>query len=57
MEFAPPTRRAKPITKAELKKLRQNYAESAQYSEENRKREEDEKKAFEAEFDDDLNTL
>ncbi len=57
MEFAPPTRRAKPITKAELKKLRQNYADSAQYSEENRKREADEKKAFEAEFDDELNTL
>lgn len=57
MEFAPPTRRAKPITKAELRRLQANYAESSQYTETHKQEEDEERKKIDAEFDDQIDQL
>lgn len=57
MEFAPPTRRAKPITKAQLRKMQENFIESGKSSEEHLLQEQEERKRMEAEFDDELSTL
>lgn len=57
MEFAPPTRRAKPITKAELRRLQASYAESSQYTETHQQEEDVERKKFDADFDEQIDTL
>jgi hypothetical protein len=57
MEFAPPTRRAKPITRAQLRKMQESFVESKQYTTEHQQLEAEERTHFEAEFDDELNTL
>lgn len=57
MEFAPPSRKAKPITKAQLRKMQQNFVESGSLSQEHVQAEEAERARLAAEFDDELNTL
>ena len=57
MEFAPGAHRAKPITKAQLRKLQASYAESNQYTTEHQQKEEEERKKFDTDFDESISTL
>jgi hypothetical protein len=57
MEYAPPTRRAKPITKAQLRKMQEQYSKSWITSAENLLQEEEERKRIQSEFDDEFKSL
>ncbi len=57
MEYAPPTRRAKPITKAQLRKMQEQYSKSWITSAEHLLQEEEERQRIQSEFDDEFKSL